>query len=279
MKRLSLVIIGIGCLLSLNTQATSLLQDGFNYTASDNLGYGSTTPPWTATASATANMSIGNGNLSYSGLNNLGGNDLLLNAGAAAGSPAYSSLSSQITSGTLYFSFLIECTALPTSANTYLAGLTPSSHLGPNGNSSDAIDVYVRNLSTGWQLGVRTTGVSASYETTQLDLNTVYFAVYKYTFGATTSDASTAQLFLSPTPGSSEPVSATVTISGTSTLPDISAFGFKAQTSTAIGNYIFDNILVGTTWADVTPIIPEPTTFALAGLGILGFAFSRRMRH
>lgn len=51
--------------------------------------------------------------------------------------------------------------------------------------------------------------------------------------------------------------------------------GFKAQATT--GDFLVDNLLIGTTWADVTPV-PEPSTLALAGLGMLGLAFARRMR-
>ena len=48
MKRLSLLVaVGVGCMLVQSAQATLLFSDGFNYTVGDNLGAGSTTPPWT----------------------------------------------------------------------------------------------------------------------------------------------------------------------------------------------------------------------------------------
>jgi PEP-CTERM motif len=277
MKRLSLVLIAVGAsaLIIQNAHATLLYSDGFNYTVGDNLGAGSTTPPWSTTAAnPAAQLSISSPNLTYSPLEDLGGNALTVISGAASpGIRGYAALSSAITSGSVYYSFLIECTSLPT-GNSYLTALTPSTTPGPNGTGTDAIDLYGRNLLTGWQLGVRTTGVSASYDATQLALNTVYFGVLKYTFGATTP---TAQLFVSPAPGGTEPGTASVTLTGTANVANISDVGFRAQSTTVIGNYVFDNVMVGTTWEDVTPV-PEPATFALAGLGMLGLVLVRRMR-
>ena len=103
----------------------------------------------------------------------------------------------------------------------------------------------------------------------------VYFGVLKYTFNGSTP---TAQLFLSPDPTAAEPGTADVTVTGIgSTVANISDVGFRAQSSGVVGNFVFDNVMVGTTWADVTTV-PEPTTFALAGLGMLGLVLARRMR-
>lgn len=274
MKRLSFIAVGVTCLLFQSAQAAPLFSDGFNYTVADNLGAGSTTPPWSLQSStAAAQLSISSPNLTYSGLQDLGGNALTVNSGVGS-VRGYAALSSSITSGSVYYSFLIDCTALPT-ANSYLTALTPTAAPGPGGTATDAIDLYARNLSTGWQLGLRTTGLSASYSGTQLALNTVYFGVLKYTFGATTP---TAQLFLSPDPTGAEPGTASVTLTGTANVADISDVGFRAQATGVVGNYVFDNVMVGTTWADVTTAVPEPATFALAGLGMLGLVFARRMR-
>ena len=42
-------------------------------------------------------------------------------------------------------------------------------------------------------------------------------------------------------------------------------------------NYSFDELRIGETFADVTPRVPEPTAFALAG-GALAFLGSLRCR-
>src|ERR1039458_7689831 len=132
MKRLSLVLIAVGAcaLIIQNAQATLLFSDGFNYTAGDFLGAGSTTPPWLLQSStAAAQLSISTPNLTYPGLQDLGGNALTVNSGVAS-VRGYAALSSAVTSGSIYYSFLIDCTALPTS-NSYLTALTPTA--GPGG--------------------------------------------------------------------------------------------------------------------------------------------------
>jgi hypothetical protein len=261
MKRLSLVLVGVGCMLFQSAQATLLYSEAFNYNTG---ALGGNVNPFTSTAwsSGSANLTVVSGNLTYPGLLDQGGNELQIINGVSAGS-IYDTFANQ-TSGQIYYSFLFDPTAAD-SANNYFTAMNPGT-TAPGG-STDAIDAY---FYSGGKIEVRAAAQSASAGTgTALTLNTTYLIVEEIDL-----DAKTASLWIDPTPGAAAPT-ATATLSGI-TATAVDNVGFKAQ-ATAGGPYLVDNLLIGTTWADVTPT-PEPTTCALAGLGLLGLVLARRMR-
>ncbi|MGB7746138.1 MAG: PEP-CTERM sorting domain-containing protein [Verrucomicrobiia bacterium] len=272
MKHLSLVAVGVGCLLFQSAYATLLFSDGFNYTAGSNLG-GNVNPgsgdTW-GTGGAT-NIQVGTGNLTYSGLNDLGGNDLQMVWGTASSD---TNGFANITSGTIYYSFLLDVTTAP-SGNLYLTSLNPGTS-APNG-SSDAITLYLATVTGGgaYRLGIRGGGASAVYTPSgsPYSLGTTYIVVLGYNFNGGVAN-NNLSLWVDPTLGGSAPT-ATLTLTPTTVATGIDDVGFKSQAGT--GTMYVDNLLVGTTWSDVTPT-PEPATFALAGLGVLGLLVARRMR-
>ncbi len=255
------------CLAFQSARATQLFTDGFNYSAgglnaSDVSPSGLSGNAW---SSGSSHITVVSNNLTYTGLQDLGGNAVQDVWGVSAGS-VINTYPAQ-TSGSIFYSFLIDCTVAP-SANQYLTSLNPGTG-APNG-STDALQVDVGPATGGFEVGLRTAGDSITLANTVLSLNTTYLVVAEYTFGASGS----AALYLNPVAGGSQPT-ADVTLTGNGSVTTIDDVGFKAQSSTTTGTYLVDNLLIGTTWADVTPgvtIAPEPSTLALAGLGLLSLA-------
>jgi hypothetical protein len=270
MKRLSLVLTAIGAsaLVIQTAHASLLFSEAFNY----NTGVlGGNVNPGNSTAWSAGNsgLTVVSGNLTYPGLPDQGGNELQIANGSAG--TIYNTFANQ-TSGQIYYSFLFDPTAVD-SANNYFTALNPGVAT-PNGGS-DAIDAYYYAAG---KIELRANAAAATAGTgTALTLNTTYLIVEMLDLSA-----HTASLWINPdssTFGGTAPT-ATATISGTSaTITAIDDVGFKVQ-SAAGGPYLVDNLLIGTTWADVTSAVPtpEPTTCALAGLGMLGLLLARRMR-
>ena len=273
-----LLIAAAACAAIQSANATLLFEDGFNYSTGA-LGSGDVTPAGlsgNAWAGGSSHIAIVSGDLTYAGLEDLGGNSIQDTWGVSGGSVFNTYTDQNITTTTsIYYSFLLDATTAP-SASTYLTALNSGVNT-PNG-SSDELQVNVTPATGGYEVGLRTPGKSITPDTaTILSLGTTYLVVVEYTFGATGS----ASLFLDPVPGASQPAAA-VTLAGNGTVTDIDDVGFKAQTSGTTGTFLMDNILIGTSWADVTPqAVPEPQSCALllAGLGSLGlFVRSRRAR-
>jgi len=258
--RLALVA-GASCLLLQNANASLLFSEAFNYTPGTAL---SGNGPWTTGSSP--GLTIGSGNLTYPGLADQGGNDLVIvNGTATSGIATYANQ----TAGQVYYSFLFDPTVVD-SGNQFFTALNPGTST-PNGGS-DAIDAY--SYSSG-KIEVRANAQSASAGTgAALTLGTTYLIVEEIDL-----TAKTASLWINPdssTFGGTAPT-ATASLSGI-TAAMVDNVGFKAQTGT--GSYLVDNLLIGTTWADVTPAaVPEPSTFALAGAGFgIMFMMIRRRR-
>lgn len=268
MKRSYLTVLTVGalCFLFQSAQAGLLFSEAFNYNPGAlQSQVNPSTAVWTG---GNSGLTIVSGNLTYAGLADQGGNELQIANGSSGSSEIQ--FANQ-TSGQIYYSFLFDPTAVD-SANNYFTAMNPGTAT-PNGGS-DAIDAYYYAAG---KIEVRANAASATAGTGPvLTLGTTYLIVEMLDLSA-----HTASLWVDPdssTFGGTAPT-ATATISGTSaTITAIDDVGFKTQNG-AGGPYLVDNLLIGTTWADVTPsVVPEPCTFALAGLGMIGLVFARRMR-
>jgi hypothetical protein len=272
-----LLAVAAACLAFQSAQATLLFQDGFNYAAGGLNASDVSTAPYSGNAwsSGSSHITVVANDLTYPSMADLGTNAVQDAWGVSAGSVINTFANQTGVGNSVYYSFLVQCTAAP-AASAYLTDLNPLSST-PNG-SSDPLAVYVQTLGSGWEVGVASGGSAKVYASspTTLLLNTTYLIVAEYTFG--TAGIGTANIYIDPTVGGTQPVIPYATVNSVSASSTaIDNLGFKAQSSA--GGFLLDNAIVGTTWQDVTTAVPEPSTLALAGLGLIGLvARFRRAR-
>jgi hypothetical protein len=279
--------VAAGLFFSHGTQGSLLLQDGFNYTSGGALaGNGA----WVNSYSL---ITVGSGSLTYFGLLDTApsGNEAAVAANPNAGtssSPFWtaSTFGTAASSGTVYASFLLNYTVMTSPANYTFMGMLPTA--GNGGNfiaANDPIDLaeHSNASGTGYTLGIRTYGQSATYYGTNgawndanapvLSLNTNHLIVIKYDFSA-----KKASLFINPPLTGTEGTAIATTAASATAAADLGQIYLRAAGNIAAGGsvasppYLVDTIRVGSTWAGVMPLAPVPaaarlgfTTVPLAG--------------
>ena len=176
---------------------------------------------------------------------------------------------------TYYISLMMQVSTVAT--NNYRAFELESQFNNRNFQFGAAADTGSIN----W--GMRVTTASSTFltnvSTVTAVTNQTVFAVMKLRYSSAANDDS-VDLWVNPSDLSSEAGSTNfVTISGFDFLHN-SAKNISLASFTGTGTASWDEIRVGTTWADVTPV-PEPSTLALLGLtGIaaIGYRIRRNRR-
>jgi hypothetical protein len=246
-----------------------LFSEGFNYTPGTALASKVNPGGGTWTGGNATELQIGSSQLTYAGLLEAPGYELAYTSSASASS-SYNTYAA-VTSGSLYYSFLINCTTAPT-ANEYIAAINPG--VATPGGSSDAMSTYVGASGSGWKIGIRTPGSSGALYSPTLTVGTTYLIAEQLTLGA----SPVVNLYVDPVPGGTQPASPTATETATSAINSVDDIGFKVQSTVATGNFDIGELLIAPDWADVTPAsVPEPSTFVLLG-GSLVAALKLRRR-
>ena len=221
-------------------------------------------------------------------------------------------------STSVFFSFVMQMTSVVSTSDTiaasathrdgdFIAGFTSSADSNPitmAGANSYAGQVRIRReldgngVQTGeYELGFHKNNSGGAgnwaptWDTTQeFAEDETVFVVGEYQFNADGVEGiqnDVVRMWINPTPGAAAPTPSVVssfgndvytTIAGPVNVQgNINSFWFRDGSTFLPGPTLVDELRVGTTFASVTPI-PEPSTFALAGLGLALAGLTRRKR-
>ncbi|MFN7138025.1 MAG: immunoglobulin domain-containing protein [Limisphaerales bacterium] len=219
---------------------------------------------WTHGGSGTNDLHVAPGNLSYPGLSASIGNSIT-NGGIGLGVRRW--IGTNASSGTLYFSVLFRMNDMGTA---WTVGNMPAqiAGLAVTNNTSFRLGVMVRsNTPSTYLLGVQKggSGVTTTMETTPRNVGDTLLLVGKYDFTVTPNPVT---LWINPAPstfGSSTPpdtgfITATTGLdfNGTNV---IDRFNFRQNTAVSVPAAMqWDELRVGSSWADVTPLAPPSQT-------------------
>jgi pectate lyase len=247
MKALTGLIVGLFFLQT--AHGALVFVDHFNY-ASGNLGTTGSGSGWSGSnvgVTTTSNSLDG----TSVGLEASSGNKVTTTTGSASGT--FNQFSTGITSGTVYYSFLLRVNSTSGLDDT---GRVISSLLRNGSASSFYQDVYLRLNGGNVEVGLAKLREGTTWYSTPLTVGTVYLIVSKYEFvGSSNNDI--VSLWVNPVTGGTNAPTADISFgSGIN----------NGNSSTGIGRcYIYggcsadlDEVRVGTTWADVTPLGSAP---------------------
>jgi hypothetical protein len=238
---LALFVMVIGMGISYG-QVTLPHHDPLNYTVGQGL---QSQTNWT-TLNSGDDLAIASGNLSYSGLPTSTGNKVVF---SGTGIDA-AKLFTQKTSGTVYYSFILNVTSLG-SLNTS-GGYFTAFNEGTSANYGGT--VWLRQDGSGFDIGInpRTTAANTVWSTGTQNIDTNILVVISYEIVASTTN-DVVRLWINPSLGGSQP---SATLSATNSIVDLINLNrilIRQDGTTATPSIEMDELRIGTTWASVTP--------------------------
>ncbi|MEO7049574.1 MAG: fibronectin type III domain-containing protein, partial [Ferruginibacter sp.] len=251
-------------ILFLNGFGQALTED-FNYTAGSLL----TANGYTAFSGAgTSAITVTSSSLVYPGSPSSGiGNAVSM---TTSGEDDSRTFAPTINSGDAYASFLLNVSAAQT--GDYFFSLYDGTFI---------TRVYAKASGTGYVLGISKSSGTVSYDATVRPFNTVNLVVLKYSFNTTATNDDLVSLYINPTLGATEPLPTIAPIgTGTNDGGTFNRIALRQGTGSSAPSLIIDGIIVGTTWASVTPMVAPvtPTTTSIspsaANVGDLGFTLT-----
>jgi hypothetical protein len=261
----------IGSFVLAEAGAAEILHEPFNYSNVGGPVSDNTPANWTFGGTGANDLSVVTGNLSYPGFATSIGNSAT-NGGDGLGVRRL--FGATTASGDLYFSALFNLTSFGTAWTSPVAGTSVGALTEPNNTGFKVNVVVVKDTaggSGGYLFGLQKggTGSTVSFDTAPHFQGDTILLVGRYSFDDAAADI--ISLWINPdssTFGQVSPTTApTLTASTGTDSTGIDRFNMRQNTAASVPEAMqWDELRVGTTWGDVTPV-PEPTTWALLGLG------------
>jgi hypothetical protein len=180
---------------------------------------------------------------------------LQINKAGSSSRTYYRSIGTALTNGSVYFSFLMNVSANPTTSDEILCELIPGVAGGSYPANPSANDPLTLHSQKGadtshFNLGIQSLGSTVSWASSNLADNTDYLVVLGYSFGA----GQTCQLFINPVPGAAQPAASVTATKGVATEPaNLGTVLFWESSSNTTITCSYDVMRVDANWANVTP--------------------------
>lgn len=254
-------------LVSSNNYSQLLLNENFDYGASDNPDITVVAPTWVRHSGAQGPQYSAAG-LTYSGYvnSNVGGAVSFTNgsSGVNDGDVNRKLNDSISNNSTIYTSFLLELASAQATGDYFF-------HIGPATiGTIFRLRVFARTEATGYVLGLSKSSEVASYSSVVMNFNQTYLIVVKYEFNtaATNDDQVTLYAYSSGVP-TSEPGTTLVTLGPTGNTvtgdpANIGSIAIRQGTNTPTGKV--DGIRVATSW-EQAPVPVELSSFSASVIG------------
>jgi hypothetical protein len=280
-NRLPMIWLSVAAFIGLfasSSQATLIATESFNYTQGSSVISQGTNTGWPTSGQTWSGSSLGkidtDSKMSY---NNLltSGNHLetaIVNGQADGVYRSFGPTPYGTAGKTYWFSTLIR---VDVATGTSYGGVSLFTGTNPS-TATEHFFYGQRNVSSLWGFEQHGgTGADSSISSTN---QVVGFLVVEL-IGGTGGGSGTAKLYVNPTSlGGSAPSTASATFSFT----DFSFDAYRVQSGSKTGSLSekvdVDELRFGTTYGDVTPAIPEPTTYLLLSIGICAVAVCRRLK-
>jgi hypothetical protein len=175
----------------------------------------------------------------------------------------YRTIGASITSGSAYFSFLLNVSGNPTTTDEYRCTMIAAGASNAPA-ATDPLSLHFRAGADGshFNIGIERLNGTTVWAANSLADNVDYLIVLKYTFGPSAS----CNLYINPTPGSAEPLpAASATSGGTAEPANIGTILFYESfiTPKTSGTINIDTMRVDANWTNVTPAAPFAASLAI----------------